>query len=160
MSIRWTELPSPLGDLLAARTDDGLTGLWYDDHQRGPHRDPSWIRHDDGFADLRVELDAWFAGRATAFGVALAPQGTQFQLQVWDALAHIPHGATTTYAELAGDLGRPSAVRAVAGAIARNPLSIIVPCHRVIGADGSLTGYAGGTDRKRWLLDHEAGTAA
>ena len=107
-------------------------------------------------AALRAALDAYFAGRAVAFDVPLAPAGTPFQRDVWRALRAIPFGATASYAEIARRIGRPQAVRAVGAANARNPIAILVPCHRVIGADGSLTGYAGGLERKRALLALEA----
>jgi methylated-DNA-[protein]-cysteine S-methyltransferase len=101
------------------------------------------------------ELDAYFAGRRQRFQVPLAPEGTPFQRQVWAALTTIPFGATWSYAKLARTVGRPAAVRAVGAANGRNPIALFVPCHRVIGADGSLTGYGGGLPRKRWLLAHE-----
>ena len=107
-------------------------------------------------AALRVALEAYFSGRDVSFDVPLAPVGTPFQREVWTALREIPFGATASYAEVARRIGRPRAVRAVGAANARNPIAIFVPCHRVIGADGSLTGYAGGLERKRALLALEA----
>ena len=107
-------------------------------------------------AALQVALDAYFSGRDEPFDVPLAPMGTPFQREVWSALREIPFGATASYAEIATRIGRPRAVRAVGAANARNPIAIFVPCHRVIGADGSLTGYAGGLERKRALLALEA----
>jgi methylated-DNA-[protein]-cysteine S-methyltransferase len=101
-------------------------------------------------------LRAYFDGRVTTFDLPLAARGTPFQRAVWDALLTIPHGATSTYGEIARAAGFPGSARAAGAAIGRNPLTIIVPCHRVIGADGTLTGYASGLDRKRWLLAHEA----
>ncbi len=98
------------------------------------------------------ELDEYFAGRRRAFDLVLAPAGTPFQLAVWEELRRIPFGGTTTYGELARRVGRPTAARAVGAAVGRNPISIIVPCHRVVGSDGALTGFAGGLDRKRALL--------
>ena len=103
----------------------------------------------------REQLAAWFRGSLQGFDLPLRPHGTPFQLAVWQELCRIPYGETRTYGDLAVRLGRPSASRAVGAANGRNPLSIIVPCHRVIGASGALTGYAGGLARKRWLLDHE-----
>jgi methylated-DNA-[protein]-cysteine S-methyltransferase len=105
---------------------------------------------------LRGRLDAYFAGDRVTFDVPLAPAGTPFQLKVWDALCGIPHGETVSYAEIARRVGRPSAVRAVGAANGRNPIPILIPCHRVIGADGTLTGYGGGLDRKQALLALEA----
>jgi methylated-DNA-[protein]-cysteine S-methyltransferase len=106
------------------------------------------------------ELTAYFAGRLTAFTVPLLPGGTPFQRAVWDRLAAIPYGTTISYRHLAAALGRPAAVRAVGAANGRNPIPVIIPCHRVIGTDGSLTGYAGGLGKKQWLLDHERRTLA
>ncbi|MCA9677318.1 MAG: methylated-DNA--[protein]-cysteine S-methyltransferase, partial [Myxococcales bacterium] len=107
--------------------------------------------------DVRAQLAAYLDGARRAFDVPLAPAGTPFQLAVWDALLAIPYGATESYGALARRLGRPHAARAVGAANGQNPISIIVPCHRVIGADGSLTGYGGGLPAKRWLLAHEQG---
>ncbi len=108
-------------------------------------------------AEAAEQLTAYFAGERQEFALALHPVGTSFQLLVWSALRKIPFGTTWTYGELARSIGRPSASRAVGAANSKNPLSIIVPCHRVIGASGELTGYAGGMAAKRWLLDHERG---
>ena len=110
--------------------------------------------------EARDQLRAWFAGRRTTFDLPLRPRGTPFQLSVWRALGEIPYGETSSYRELAVAVGQPSAARAVGAANARNPLSIVVPCHRVIGARGELTGYAGGVERKRWLLEHERAVAS
>lgn len=112
----------------------------------------------DGSAVLgaaSVQLDEYFAGERTRFELDLAPRGTEFQLQVWRSLAEIPYGETSSYGKQAAAIGRPSAVRAVGAANGRNPLSIVLPCHRIVGADGKLTGFAGGIETKRWLLDHE-----
>jgi methylated-DNA-[protein]-cysteine S-methyltransferase len=106
-------------------------------------------------AETAAQLRAYFGGELTAFDLPLAPTGTGFQRLVWTALQAIPFAVTRTYGELAHSIGRPSASRAVGTANSKNPISIIVPCHRVIGANGALTGYAGGMDAKRWLLDHE-----
>jgi methylated-DNA-[protein]-cysteine S-methyltransferase len=142
--------PSPVGELLLRADADGrLTGLY--------------LRHDeppstaDGpFDAAREQLDAYFTGELQAFDLPLAPHGTAFQLRVWDELVRIPFGETISYSQLAHRLGDPKLVRAVGTANGRNPLSIVIPCHRVIGADGTLVGYGGGLERKRWLLDHEA----
>lgn len=113
-------------------------------------------RGDPGvFRDAVTQLRAYFAGELTTFDLRLAARGTLFQHAVWGALAEIPFGTTMSYAQIAARVGAPSAARAVGTANARNPIAIVVPCHRVIGASGALTGYAGGIDRKRWLLDHE-----
>jgi methylated-DNA-[protein]-cysteine S-methyltransferase len=121
---------------------------------------PPGRRRDPVLTAARRQLDAYFAGKLTEFDLPLAPAGTVFQTGVWDELQRIPYGTTISYAELAGRVGRPGHFRAVGSANGRNPISIIVPCHRVLGSNGSLTGYGGGIDRKRWLLDHEAAVAA
>jgi methylated-DNA-[protein]-cysteine S-methyltransferase len=126
-----------------------------EDHAGAPLDDAGWVQDEACFADARLQLTEYFAGARTAFDLALDPVGTPFQRRVWDALRAIPLGETITYGELARRIGRPTCARAVGHANARNPLSIVVPCHRVIGGDGALTGYAGGTDRKAWLLAHE-----
>jgi methylated-DNA-[protein]-cysteine S-methyltransferase len=148
----YTRHPSPVGDLLLlAREDDhGLAGLYlYGEPQR------DWRRSDAPFAEVHRQLDAYFAGELEEFDLPLAPSGTPFQLRVWEELQRIPLGETISYSELAERIGNPKTVRAVGLANGRNPISIIVPCHRVIGADGSLVGYGGGLERKRWLLEHE-----
>jgi methylated-DNA-[protein]-cysteine S-methyltransferase len=150
-----TQHPSPLGDLQLIAGDDGLLGLYLPDPRHGP-APASHRSADEPFAAVREQLDAYFAGELETFDLRLAPAGTAFQLRVWEELTRIPFGETISYGELAGRLGEPRAVRAVGLANGRNPISIVVPCHRVIGADGSLVGYGGGLERKRWLLEHEA----
>jgi methylated-DNA-[protein]-cysteine S-methyltransferase len=141
--------PSPVGDILLRADDQGhLTDL----HLRHAGATPT----DGPFDAVREQLDAYFAGELERFDVPLALHGTEFQLRVWDELVQIPFGETISYSELARRLGDPKLVRAVGTANGRNPVSIIVPCHRVIGADGSLVGYGGGLERKQWLLEHEA----
>ena len=119
-------------------------------------RPPVSAQHAFATPVVREQLDAYFAGELSEFDLPLAPHGTPFQRRVWDELSRIPFGETTSYSELARRLGDPKLVRAVGLANGRNPLAIVIPCHRVIGAGGSLTGYGGGLDRKRWLLDLEA----
>jgi methylated-DNA-[protein]-cysteine S-methyltransferase len=153
MSYSFVE--SPIGKLLLTSDGSGLTGLYPETHVRLPKVSAGWQRQDGFFTGVRDQLDAWFSGRLTRFEVALTPLGTTFQHRVWDALRSIPFGATTTYQASAARLGQPGAARAVGLANARNPISLIVPCHRVIGANGKLTGYAGGVGLKQWLLDHE-----
>jgi methylated-DNA-[protein]-cysteine S-methyltransferase len=148
---------TPLGRLLLvgeldAKGDLALTGIYLEQHRRGPALDPAWVEDARAFGEVTRQLDEYFAGSRHSFDLPLAAAGTPFQCRVWDALAHIPWGATVTYAELAVRAGRPGAARAVGAAVGRNPISIVVPCHRVIGADGALTGYAGGVDRKAFLL--------
>jgi methylated-DNA-[protein]-cysteine S-methyltransferase len=153
--------PSPIGELLLVGESipDGvaLCGLYMEGHLRGPAVDPTWTRDDPAFAGVARELDEYFGGSRLAFDLDLSPAGTPFQLVVWEELRRIPYGGTTTYGELARRLGRPTAARAVGAAVGRNPISIIVPCHRVVGSDGALTGFAGGLDRKRALLALERG---
>ena len=151
--------PSAVGELLLTADATGLTGIYFEPHRWGPSADDvaRW-RHGDVagmLAEARAQLAAYFAGELTAFDLPLAPRGTPFQERVWRALREIPYGATLSYGELARRLGDPRATRAVGAANGRNPLSIVVPCHRVVGADGSLTGFGGGIARKRWLLAHE-----
>lgn len=152
MSTKHTVVDSPVGELTVVATDDGLTGLYFDGHQRGPDRASLGERTEDGFADVRRQLAEYFAGDRTEFDLPLAPRGDDFQQRVWALLREIPYGETRTYGDLARRLGDRSLAQAVGNANGRNPISVIVPCHRVIGADGSLTGYAGGLDRKRFLL--------
>lgn len=155
-TIYYTELRSPLGELLLLSDGESLAGLYYADHRRGPAPSADWRRDKAPFKQVADELAAYFAGESCEFDIRLAPRGSDFQRAVWNELRRIPPGATLTYAELASRLGRPKAVRAAGAANARNPISIIVPCHRVVGANGALTGYAGGLQRKEWLLTHEA----
>lgn len=151
-----TRIDSPIGALLLTSDGEALTGVFMEEHRHGPRPDDGWRRDGAPFAAAREQLAAYFAGERTGFELPLAPSGTAFQRRVWEELRRIPFGETISYAELARRVGDPRAVRAVGGANGRNPLSVVVPCHRVIGADGSLTGYGGGIERKRWLLGHEA----
>ena len=150
----YTEMKSPLGTLLLTTEDGALTGVQFPGEQHGRPNRPDWQRADDEpvLAAARAQLDEYFDGRRTAFDLPLAPRGTPFQQAVWRALVTVPFGATSTYGAIAAAIRRPTAVRAVGGAIGANPIGIVVPCHRIIGADGSLTGYAGGLDRKTKLL--------
>ena len=158
MNIFHTTYESPIGPLLLICDGSSLTGLHTANDRFRPVPGALW-REDAGRAPLAqtiAQLKAYFDGALTEFDVPLAAQGTDFQKRVWRELRNIPFGHTVSYAELARRIGRPTASRAVGHCNARNPISIIVPCHRVIGADQSLTGYAGGLDRKRWLLELEA----
>jgi methylated-DNA-[protein]-cysteine S-methyltransferase len=161
MTILFTTFESPVGPLLLLSDGQSLTGLHTDSDKHRPATRPAWIEDDDAvpFAEVKAQLRGYFEGRLSGFDLPLAPQGTEFQVRVWQELRGIPYGETISYAELARRIGRPQASRAVGHANARNPISIIVPCHRVIGADNSLTGYAGGLERKRMLLAHEAENA-
>ena len=147
---------SPIGELVLVGDGESLTRL--DFHPA--HVQPGWRLEPAAFADVKDQLDAYFAGELRTFDLALAPAGTTFQRQVWDALATIPYGETTSYGELADSIGRPGSARAVGAANGRNPIALVVPCHRVIGADRTLTGYAGGLDAKRTLLTLEGAALA
>jgi methylated-DNA-[protein]-cysteine S-methyltransferase len=151
---------SPFGELLLTSDGESLTGLHLPRHDGSPaplpEPDSGWRRDDRALADARQQLRAYFAGDRFAFDVPMRMAGTPFQRLAWNGLLTIPFGATVSYAEQARRIGRPAASRAVGAANGRNPIAIIVPCHRVIGADGSLTGYGGGLDLKRALLQFEA----
>lgn len=148
---------SPLGPLLLARTDRGLAGAWFEGQRHQPSRLEAPARTDDPLLQHAAEqLRAYFGGAEPKFDVPLDLQGTEFQCAVWQALLGIGAGATCTYSDIAQRVGRPSAMRAVGAAIGRNPVGIIVPCHRVVGSSGALTGYAAGLPRKLALLQHEA----
>ena len=152
-----TRIPSPIGMLTLTSNGASLTQLLIaSESDRDSEQVPP--EADSVLAVAREQVDAYFDMRLTSFDLPLEPRGTDFQRRVWDSLRTIPFGETISYAELARRIDNPKAVRAVGAANGRNPLMIIVPCHRVIGADGSLTGFGGGIDRKRWLLDHEART--
>ena len=152
-----THYESPLGRMLVAASDRGLAGVWFVGQRHGP--DSSGWREDPDHPVLReavAQLTGYFAGRRHSFDLPLDLQGgTAFQQSVWDALLRIPRGGTTSYGELARRLGKPQAVRAIGAAVGRNPVSIVVPCHRVLGSGGALTGYAGGLERKAALLQLE-----
>jgi methylated-DNA-[protein]-cysteine S-methyltransferase len=158
MSTQHIIINSPIGELLVTASDDALIGLEMAPFERPG--EPSRARANDVLKAARSQLDAYFRGRLWSFDLPLAPAGTPFQQGVWQELTRIPLGETITYAELAQRVGRPGHFRAVGSANGRNPISVIIPCHRVIGTGGSLTGYGGGIERKRWLLDHEAAMAS
>jgi len=147
---------SPIGPLLITASDGALTRLYMAPFDV----DPAWAHDPGALAEPARQLAEYFAGERQAFELELRPAGTDFQRAVWDLLGEIPFGETTTYGTLAATLGDPRKVRAVGLANGRNPISIVVPCHRVIGADGSLVGYGGGLERKRALLAHEADVVA
>ena len=154
----FTAVESPLGELTLVATDSALCGLYFDAHRPTP-RCEGWI-HQDGphFDATRRWLRAYFSGETLPAPPAWEfPGGTDFQRRVWTALQAISRSETRTYAQIAHAVGAEKAVRAVGAAVGRNPLSILIPCHRVIGSSGALTGYAGGVDRKQWLLEHEGG---
>lgn len=151
-----TSMDSPIGELTITAVDGALTGVYMHDQRHRPALPAGCRRDDDGLAQATAQLEAYFAGELTAFDMPTEAHGTEFQRRVWSALTEIPYGETISYSELASWVGNPKASRAVGLANGRNPLAIVVPCHRVIGADGSLTGYGGGLERKTWLLRHEA----
>lgn len=151
-----TVLDSPLGPLSVYADAVGLCGLYLDGHRPAPAEALRAAPHDPPrFTEVAAQLEQYFAGTRLAFELPLSLHGTAFQRDVWTALGGLAMGETTTYAALARRVGRPAAVRAVGAANARNPISIVVPCHRVVGHDGALVGYAGGLERKRFLLEHE-----
>ena len=151
----YTVVDSPLGPVTLVAEERAVAGVYLHQQRHLPRAATFGVRDDRSLPDLREQLEAYLAGRLEDFDVALAPLGTPFQARVWAALRQVPYGTTVTYGELAQAVGRPTAVRAVGAANGRNPYCLVVPCHRVVGADGSLTGYAGGLDRKRFLLDLE-----
>jgi methylated-DNA-[protein]-cysteine S-methyltransferase len=152
----FTTASSPVGELTLVSEADALSGLYMTDHRHRPPL-PGDARRDPGpFAEAIRQLDEYFAGERTDFELPLRAAGSPFQHEVWRALLDIRYGETVSYGELARRIGRPGASRAVGLANGRNPISIVVPCHRVIGSSGALTGYGGGMERKRFLLDLEA----
>ena len=158
MTTYYTRIESPIEPLLLASDGESLTSLFMVTQRHGPFFSETWIRDDNAkpFAEARRQMEAYFAGELTEFDLPLNMTGTEFQKTVWRELLNIPFGVTISYGELAERVGNPSASRAVGAANGRNPISIIVPCHRVIGSNGKLTGYGGGIERKEWLLAHES----
>ena len=155
-TILYTTFDSPIGELLAVGDERSLTKLHMQDSRRPTRVGADWERDDGRFAALREQLGEYFAGERREFDLELELRGSEFERRVWDALREIPYGETRAYGEIAIAIGAPGQARAVGAANGRNPIAVVVPCHRVIGADGSLTGYAGGLERKRLLLDLEA----
>ena len=153
----YTTLDSPIGELLLVGDGTALSRLSMQAAPRPIAIDPRWERDDRPFIAVREQLGQYFDGARREFDVELDLSGNPFELKVWNALLGIPYGETASYGQIATELGDPAAARAVGLANARNPVAVIVPCHRVIGADGSLTGYGGGLGRKQLLLDLEAG---
>jgi methylated-DNA-[protein]-cysteine S-methyltransferase len=153
----YTTFDSPLGELLAVGDGHALHGLYMQEGRTAMAVQPAWQSADEEFAGVREQLAEYFDGRRRAFDLPLVMAGSAFQQRVWRALQDIPYGETISYGELARRVGPPGTPRNVGATNGRNPIALIVPCHRVIGADGSLTGYGGGLERKRLLLDLEAG---
>ena len=152
----YTTIESPLGDLLLHGDGVRLDGLAIQAGRQPGTVEPSWQRDPTAFTDVERQLLEYFSGERASFELELEPRGTPFQRQVWQALRQIVYGETMPYGELAARIGRPSAARAVGAANGANPIAVIIPCHRLIGANGALTGYAGGIERKQTLLDLEA----
>lgn len=148
----WSTLDSPIARILLVGRDEHLTGLYLD---REP--DPAWAPDVEGrLDDVARQVEEYFAGTRTTFDdIPLAPQGTPFQRAVWEALLEVGYGETASYADIARRIGKPTAYRAVGAANGRNPISLIIPCHRIVGSSGSLIGYGWGVDRKSWLLSLE-----
>ncbi len=154
--LDYDQFDSPIGPLVIAGTADALHHVVFDAARHRPAAAAQWRHHPVTLREARRQLLAYLAGELTTFDLPLAPRGTAFQLRAWAALREIPFGQTRSYAQQAAAIGAPRAVRAIGAANGRNPLPIIVPCHRVIGADGSLTGFGGGIETKRWLLALES----
>lgn len=158
-TVVYSRLRSCLGEMLLTSDGEHLTGLYFEGQKDEPPIGAHWRLDENAapFERVRSQLEGYASGRLREFELPLALHGTDFQRRVWQALCAVEFGQTISYSELARRIGSPSAVRAVGAAVGRNPVSVIVPCHRIVGADGSLTGYAGGLDRKRALLAHERG---
>jgi len=149
-------LPTPIGDLLLAGDEEALCLVGFPEGAMRHEPEPDWVLNEQPFADARQQLTEYFAGERKEFDLPLGLTGTEFQLLVLEELKRIPYGETTSYGDIAARIGRPKAVRAVGAANGRNPIPIIVPCHRVIGSGGALTGFGGGLNTKKALLRLEA----
>ncbi len=158
--MRYTYMDSPVGELMLAGDYDGLCWIGFAGGPMARRAGAEWVRDPALLPVVREQLDAYFSGQLQQFDVPLAPRTTPFQRRVLDALCKVPYGTTISYSELARRAGNPRAARAVGMANARNPIPVIIPCHRVIGAGGELTGFGGGLERKRWLLAHEQAHSA
>ncbi len=155
--MKYCYYSSPIGELLLAGDGEGLELLGFPGGSQTKTPEEGWEKVDNLFPEVKHQLSEYFAGNLKQFNLQLSPSGTEFQLQVLDELQKVPYGETISYGELAERIGRPKASRAVGAANARNPLPVIIPCHRVIGANGNLTGFGGGIERKVALLELEAG---
>ena len=154
--LLFTTVRSPIGVLRLVGDERSLHGVTIDGQRWSTACDPSWRRAEQPFALASRQLEEYFAGDRTRFELPVRLAGTPFQMSVWRALGQIEFASTRSYGQVAASVGRPRAARAVGFANARNPLAIVLPCHRVVGADGRLVGYGGGLERKAWLLEHEA----
>jgi len=152
MPIHYTYFPSPIGGLLLAGNGEQLGYIGFPEGKSRMRHQDMWRPDDGAFPEVKRQLLAYFGGELTSFELSLSPQGTEFQRQVWQALQTIPYGETRSYGEVAKQVGRPLASRAVGAANGRNPLPIVIPCHRVIGSTGTLTGFGGGLEAKATLL--------
>jgi methylated-DNA-[protein]-cysteine S-methyltransferase len=158
--MNYTTIDTPIGPLLLAGNGAGLRLINFQNGSHSRQPEPHWVENEAAFSEVKRQLDAYFAAELRDFDLDLAPEGTSFQLAVWRELRRIPYGTTISYAELARRIGRPQSVRAVGAANGANPLPIVIPCHRVIGTDGSLTGYGGGLEIKEALLGLEGARLA
>ncbi|WP_338522628.1 methylated-DNA--[protein]-cysteine S-methyltransferase [Pseudomonas batumici] len=154
--IYYDIIPSPIGPLMLVADDDGLREVRFELDYRPQTPLEGWLHAPDKLAQVRTQLEEYFAGERVEFDLKLNMLGTDFQKDVWQALVTIPYGVTTSYGEISRQINRPKASRAVGAANGRNPVPVIVPCHRVIGSNGTLTGFGGGLAAKQWLLEHEA----
>lgn len=155
MNATHTTIESPIGELTLVAKDGVLSGVYFPGHWHMPAPEVFGARSERGFEQAREQLGEYLAGERTEFELTTTVAGEEFQRRVWELIDRIPYGQTTTYGEMAEELGDPRLAREVGAAVGRNPLSIVVPCHRVVGKDGKLTGYAGGLERKRFLLELE-----
>lgn len=155
MTTRYARFESPVGDLFLIAEGEKLVEILFEPEEAEP--EPDWREGGRLISRVQRQLGAYFSGRRQAFELPLAPRGTHFQRKVWRQLERIPYGATRTYAQLAKKVGKPTAFRAVGAANGQNPIPIVIPCHRVVGSDGALTGFGGGLEMKRFLLEHESG---
>lgn len=158
MTTYYYYYPSPIGKLLLAGDGQSLSLLGFPEGSMARKHEPDWIEDKSRFADVIAQLDQYFSGERQDFDLTLSPQGTAFQQQVWQGLCEIPYGETWSYGQLAQHIGKPKASRAVGAANGINPIPVIIPCHRVIGANGKLTGFGGGLETKSYLLNLEAET--
>ncbi len=150
--VYWSYMDSPIGNLLLAGDARALHYLGFPEGSMAREPEPGWLRRNSVFEPAKRQLDAYFQGRLTAFDLPLAPRGSDFQQAVWQAMLAIPYGETRSYSELAAAVGSPSASRAVGSAAGRNPIPVIIPCHRIIGSDGAMVGFGGGIKTKKYLL--------
>lgn len=159
MTATHTTIASPVGELTLVARDGVLSGIYFPGHWHMPAPEVFGTRSEEGFEQAQQQLSEYFSGERTKFELGTTVAGEEFQRRVWELIDRISFGQTTTYGELAQQLGDSTLARKVGGAVGRNPLSIVVPCHRVVGKDGKLTGYAGGLERKRFLLELEGAGA-